>query len=162
MTVIFGILAVVISLLLPKSYTATVTLLPPEQNSSMASAMTSPLAGIAALASGSVSLKSPVAMLTALLSSRTVEDAMVQHFGLMQVYHRQYLSDARIAFERQVSVDGSGKDGLLRITVTDGDARHAADLANGYVDQLRIISEHLALTEASQRRASFERKLEEA
>ncbi len=38
-TVTFAILAAIISLLLPKSYTATVTLLPPQQGSSMGAAL---------------------------------------------------------------------------------------------------------------------------
>jgi uncharacterized protein involved in exopolysaccharide biosynthesis len=38
-TAVFTILAIVISLLQPKSYTATVTLLPPQQSSSMSTAL---------------------------------------------------------------------------------------------------------------------------
>jgi uncharacterized protein involved in exopolysaccharide biosynthesis len=59
-------------------------------------------------------------------------------------------------------VDGSGKDGLIRISVQDRDPRRAADLANGYVDQFRLQSQHLAITEASQRRLFFEQQLEQA
>ena len=39
-------------------------------------------------------------MYVGMLKSRTVEDAMVQKFGLMQEYNRQYLSDARKALEQ--------------------------------------------------------------
>src|ERR1039458_10065879 len=42
-TAVFAILAIVISLLLPQRYTATVTLLPPQQNSSMGAALASQL-----------------------------------------------------------------------------------------------------------------------
>jgi uncharacterized protein involved in exopolysaccharide biosynthesis len=59
-------------------------------------------------------------------------------------------------------VDGSGKDGLIRISVVDRDPSRAAELANGYVDQFRGLSQHLAITEASQRRLFFERELEQA
>ena len=52
-----------------------------------------------------------------MLQSRTVEDAMVQHFGLMQEYHARYLSDARKDFEKHTTVDGNGKDGLIHISV---------------------------------------------
>jgi uncharacterized protein involved in exopolysaccharide biosynthesis len=87
---------------------------------------------------------------------------MVQHFGLMQEYHARYLSDARKAFENHTTVDGNGKDGLIRISVEDRDPKRAADIANGYVDQFRHISQHLAFTEASQRRLFFEQQLEQA
>jgi uncharacterized protein involved in exopolysaccharide biosynthesis len=59
-------------------------------------------------------------------------------------------------------VDGSGKDSLIRISVQDRDPRRAAELANGYVDQFRLQSQHLAITEASQRRLFFEQQLEQA
>ena len=87
---------------------------------------------------------------------------MVEHFGLMQEYGKRYESDARKAFERHADVDGSGKDGLIHISVEDRDPRRAADLANGYVDQFRNLSQHLAITEASQRRLFFEQELEHA
>jgi tyrosine-protein kinase Etk/Wzc len=102
-TTVFAIGAIVVSLLLPPRYTATVTLLPPQQGSSMGAALASQLGnlgGMAALAGGSLGLKNPNDMYVAMFKSRTVEDAMVQHFGLMQEYRAKYLSDARKAFER--------------------------------------------------------------
>lgn len=162
---IFAIVAVVVSLLLPKRYTATVTLLPPQQSSSMGSLLASQLGnlgGMAALAGGSLGLKNPNDMYVAMLKSRTVEDAMIQRYGLMQEYEKKYLSDTRKAFEKYTNVDGSGKDGLLHISVEDRDPRRAAELANGYVDQFRKLSEHLAISEASQRRLFFQQQLEQA
>jgi capsular polysaccharide biosynthesis protein len=94
-------------------------------------------------------------MYVAMFKSRTVEDAMVQHFGLMQEYRAKYPSDARKAFENYAVVDGSAKDGMIHISVQDHDPRRAADLANGFVDQFRLQSQHLAITEASQRRLFF-------
>ena len=142
-TAVFAILAIIVSLLLPPRYTATVTILPPQQNSSMGAALASQLGnlgGMAALAGGSLGLKNPNDMYVAMFKSRTVEDAMVQHFGLMQEYHLRYLSDASKAFEHNATVDGSSKDGLIHISVED----------------------HLAITEAAQRRLFFEQQLEQA
>ena len=164
-TAAFTILAIAVSLLLPVRYTATVTLLPPQQNTSMGAALASQLGnlgGMAALAGGSLGIKNPNDMYVAMFKSRTVEDAMVQHFGLMEEYRAKYPSYARKEFEKYSTVDGSGKDGLIHVSVDDRDPRRAADLANGYVDQFRIQSQHLAITEASQRRLFFERELEQA
>jgi uncharacterized protein involved in exopolysaccharide biosynthesis len=164
-TAVFAIGAIIVSLVLPPRYTATVTLLPPQQGSSMGAALASQLGnlgGMAALAGGSLGLKNPNDMFVAMFKSRTVEDAMVQHFGLMQEYHAQYSSDARKAFEGSATVDGATKDGMIHISVQDRDPRRAADLANGYVDQFRLQSQHLAITEASQRRLFFEQQLEQA
>lgn len=114
---------------------------------------------MAALAGSSFGIKNPNEMFVAMLKSRTVEDAMVQRYGLMKEYRKRYLSDARLAFEKHVTVDGSGKDGMIHISVEARDPNRAAELANGYVEQFRSLSEHLAITEASQRRLFFRRSL---
>jgi tyrosine-protein kinase Etk/Wzc len=165
MTVGFALIAVVVAFALPKRYLATVSLLPPQQGSSlnaMLSSQVGNLGGMAALAGSSLGIKNPNEMFVAMLKSRTVEDAMVQRFELMQEYREKYLSDARKEFEKHATVDGSGKDGLIRISVEDRDPQRAAALANGYVEQFRALSEHLAITEASQRRLFFEKQLEQA
>jgi uncharacterized protein involved in exopolysaccharide biosynthesis len=164
-TAAFAVIAIIVSLVLPPRYTATVTLLAPQQSSSMGAALASQLGnmgGMAALAGGSLGLKNPNDMYVAMFKSRTVEDAMVQHFGLMQEYHAKYSSEARKSFETHATVDGSAKDGMIHISVQDRDPRRAADIANGYVDQFRLQSQHLAITEASQRRLFFEQQLEQA
>jgi tyrosine-protein kinase Etk/Wzc len=164
-TVVFIVLAVITSLLLPVRYTATVTLLPPQESSSMGAALASQLGnlgGVAALAGGGLGIKNPNDRYVAMLQSQTVEDAMVKRYGLMQEYHKHYLSDARKRFEDHTTVDGNGKDGLIHISVEDSNANRAAELANGYVGQLRDLSQHLAITEASQRRLFFQQELEQA
>ncbi|HEY2469948.1 MAG TPA: Wzz/FepE/Etk N-terminal domain-containing protein [Terracidiphilus sp.] len=163
-TVLFAIVSIIVSFLLPKWYTATVTVLPPQQSSSLSGALASQLGGLGGLASlaGGLGIKNANDMFVGMLRSRTVEDAMIQKFSLMQEYHERYLSDARKALERHVTVDGSSKDGLIHISVEARDPNHAAELANNYVDQFRRLSEHLAITEASQRRLFFEQQLEQA
>ena len=164
-TAIFAVLAIILALSLPVRYTATVTLLPPQENASMASAMASQLSnlgGMAALAGGGLGLKNPNDRIAAMLQSRTVEDAMVVRYDLMREYRKRYLSDARKAFETHTTVDGNGKDGLIHISIEDHDAHRAAELANGYVERYRELSQNLAITEASQRRLFFERELEQA
>jgi uncharacterized protein involved in exopolysaccharide biosynthesis len=164
-TFAFALIAIVGSLLLPNQYTATVLLLPPQQNSSLGSALTSQLSalsGLAGLAGGGGLLKNPNDMYVSMLKSRTVEDGIVEQFGLMQEYKIKYPSEARKAFEHHAVVDGSGKDNLIHISVEDKDPKRAAEIANGYVEQYRKLSEHLAITEAGQRRLFFQQQLEEA
>ena len=158
-TAIFAIFMIVYALCLPNDYTATVTLLPPQQNSSSAG-LSSQLGGLASLTG--FGLKGPNDMYISMLRSRVVEDAMVQRFGLMKEYHTGLLSDASAALQNHAIMDGYNRDGLIRISIVDRDPRRAAELANGYVDQFRILSQHLAITEASQRRLFFEQELEQA
>lgn len=164
-TAVCAVVSILLSFLLPARYTATAILMPPQQGSSVATALMSQLGGgsglgsVAALAGGSLGLKNPNDEYVGMLHSETVEDAMVRKFGLMQEYHKHYLSDARKKFESNALVNGDDKDGLIHISVEDHDPQRAADLANGYVNEFRHLSQGLAVTEAAQRRAFFEQQL---
>jgi tyrosine-protein kinase Etk/Wzc len=164
-TIGFALIALIISLLLPKRYTATTTVLPPQQNSSLSSALMSQignLGSLGALAGSSMGLKNPNDMFVAMFKSRTVEDAMIERFGLMQEYHQKYMSTARKAFEGHATVESGTKDNLIRISVEDKDPKRASEMANAYVEEYRRLSQHLAISEASQRRLFFEQQLEQA
>jgi uncharacterized protein involved in exopolysaccharide biosynthesis len=163
-----AVLATVVSFLLPIRYEAKIVLLPPAQNSSVGSALLGQLGnmgslgGVASLASGSLGLKNPADMYVAFLTSRTVEDAMIQRFGLMAEYHEKRMSDARKEFEHRTTAGAGSKDGLIRISVEDRDPKRAAELANGYVEEFRKLSASLAITEAARRRLFFEQQLQQA
>jgi tyrosine-protein kinase Etk/Wzc len=164
-TVGAAVLAAIVSLLLPSRYEASITLLTPQQNSSVSASLGAQLGnlgGVAALAGGGLGLKNPNDMFVGMLKGHFVEDAMVRRFDLMAEYHKKYFSDARNAFEGHTTVDGSGKDGLIHITVEDKDPHRAVELANGYVDQFRLLSQTLAITEASRRRLFFQQELDKA
>lgn len=156
------VLALGISLVLPKEYTATVTILPPQQGSSLGGTMAMQLAGLGSmgdLAGGALGLKNRNDMYVALLKSRTVEDAVIQRFGLMREYDEKYDVDARKALERHTEINGSTKDGLIRLSFESKTPARAAAIANGYVEQFRELSQNLAITEAAQRRVIFEQQL---
>ena len=160
-----AVLATVVALVLPVQYEAKIVLLPPAQNSSMSSALLGQLGNLASLASlagGSLGIKNPADMYVSFLSSRTVEDAMIQRFGLMKEYHEKRMSDTRKAFERRTTAVAGTKDGLIRISVEDRDPKRAAELANGYVEEFRRLSATLAITEAARRRLFFEQQVQQA
>jgi tyrosine-protein kinase Etk/Wzc len=155
--------ALIVTLLIPKRYTATITVLPPQQGSSSLSAALLSQAGnlgaLGALAGGSLGLKNPADMTVALLKSRSVEDAMIQRFDLMKLYRDKRLSDARKSLENHTSIESNIKDGLIRIEIEDRDPKRASDMANAYVDEYQKFSQHLAIGEAGQRRLFFEHQL---
>jgi uncharacterized protein involved in exopolysaccharide biosynthesis len=162
------VLAIVVSLLLPVRYEAKIVLLPPQQNSSVGSALLGQLGGmgslgsLASLAGGGLGLKNSADMYVALLTSRTVEDAMIQRFGLMKEYRQKRMSDTRKELERRTTAVAGTKDGLIRLTIEDGDRQKAADLANGYVEEFRKLSASLAISEAARRRLFFEQQVQQA
>jgi tyrosine-protein kinase Etk/Wzc len=163
-----AVLATVVSFLLPVRYEAKIVLLPPQQNSSMGSALLGQLGNmgslgsLAALAGGGLGIKNPADMYVSLLTSRTVEDAMIQRFGLMAEYREKRVADTRKEFESRTTAIAGIKDGLIRISVEDRDPKRAADLANGYVEEFRKLSASLAITEAARRRLFFDQQLQQA
>ena len=163
-----AVLATIVAFLLPVRYEANIVLLPPAQNSSLGSSLLGQLGNLgslgslASLAGGNLNLKNPADMYVSLLTSRTVEDAMIYRFELMKEYRDKRLSDARKDFERRTSVVAGTKDGLIRLSVEDRDPKRAAELANGYVEEFRKLSASLAITEAARRRLFFEQQLQQA
>src|SRR6266850_2219040 len=154
-----ALLSAAVAFLLPVRYEANVVMLPPQQNSSLGSAIgqlgsagsLGALAPLASLAGGSLGVKNPADMYVSLLTSRTVEDALIQRFGLMAEYREKRLSDARKVLENRTNAVAGTKDGLIRISVEDHDPRRAAELANGYVEEFRKLSASLAITEEALR-----------
>jgi tyrosine-protein kinase Etk/Wzc len=166
-----AVLATVVAFLLPVRYEAKVVLLPPAQNSSLSSALLGQLGNLgalgslgslASLAGGGLGIKNPADMYVSFLTSRTVEDSMIQRFDLMKEYHEKHMVDARKEFERRTTVVAGVKDGLIRIALEDRDPKRAAELANGYVDEFRKLSASLAITEAARRRLFFEQQVQQA
>jgi uncharacterized protein involved in exopolysaccharide biosynthesis len=164
-TVIAGIAVGLISLILPNQYTAESVILPPTTSSSSSSMMaqlSSLGGGLGALAGGNLGVKNPTDMHLSLMRSRTVEDAVVQHFHLAEHYKTKKASDTRKSFEANSTVLAGTKDGLITITATDKDPQFAADLTNGYVAEYKKFSAKLAISEAAQRRLFFEQQLRQA
>ena len=56
----------------------------------------------------------------------------------------------------------SDKNGFIAVSVTDKDKKRAAGMANAYTEELRILTNTLAVTEASQRRLFYEDRLKQA
>lgn len=163
-TAICAGIALILAFALPQEYTATVIVLPPQGNSSMSSMLASQLSGMAGgvsgMASSMLGMKNINDMYVSMLKSQSVEDSVVRRYGLQSEYRKKYLVDARKALENHTKIDGSTKDGLIRLSFTDRDPNRSAEIANGYVEQFKNLSQHLAITEASQRRVVFENQLE--
>jgi uncharacterized protein involved in exopolysaccharide biosynthesis len=160
-------IAITLSLLLPVKYTATTSILPPQQGSSAGSSLMAQLGNslgsVASLAGGgSLGLKNPNDLQVAMLRSRTVEDAMIDRFHLIDLFKLKRKSDARKKFEKISDIDNGAKTGLIAISVTDPDPNRAAEMANAYVEEFKRLSATLAVSEASQRRLFFEQQLAQA
>src|SRR5271165_6094501 len=157
-TMAVAVLATVIVFLLPKMYTATATILPPQQKQSVLTSMIGQIGAIAGLGASDLGLKNPADLFVAMLTSRTVEDTLINRFDLRKVYRVARYQDARKELENHSEVIAT-KEGLISISVTDHEPRRAADMANVYVDELHNLNQNLAITEAAQRRLFYEQQL---
>jgi len=161
-TLAAAVLAAIVSLLLPNRYTATANILPPQQSPSLAASMIGQLGALgpmAAMAQKDLGLKNPNDLYVGMLRSRTTEEALIRRFDLLRVYRDKKMSDGRLDLENASSIV-LGKEGFVTISVEDKDRSRAAQIANAYVEQLRKLTQDLAVTEAGQRRLFFERQLE--
>jgi uncharacterized protein involved in exopolysaccharide biosynthesis len=141
------------------TFEAKTVFLPPQQQQSSALSAISQLGALSGLAGASLGVKSPADQYVALLQSTTVADRMIDEFKLQEVYDVEYRFRAREALARNVRIVLGKKDGLITVEVEDASAQRAADMANRYVDELRLLTNRLALTEAQQRRVFFEKQL---
>jgi tyrosine-protein kinase Etk/Wzc len=156
----------IVSLLLPKYYTASTKILPPQQSQSASSLILSQLSSagagpLAALSAGGLGLKKPTDIYLGILKSRSVEDALIGRFDLQRVYKEKFLSLTRKQLENATEIE-TEKEGLISISVEDKDPKRAAALVMAYVSQLRELTQHLAVSEASQRRLFFEDQMRQA
>ena len=155
-----GATALGISFAIPPSYTATTQFLPPQQQQSAVAGMLASLGGLGGLAGAAAGLKNPGDQYVAFLKSNSVEDALIDRFKLQERYDTKFKQDTRAELEKNARIS-SGKDGFITVEVDDKDAVTAAQLANGYVEELGKLLDRLAVTEAQQRRLFFEKQLQQ-
>lgn len=154
-----AIISAAISFVIPEVYKSTARLLPPQQAQSGTAALLSQLGGVAGIAAGAAGIKSPNDLYIGMLKSRTVADRLIAKYDLKKNYDVKSQEKARKVLEENTLIS-SGKDGLILIEVEDTNKKLVADIANGYIAELKKLTQVLALTEASKQRMFFERQLE--
>jgi len=153
-----ALFAIVVAMLLPDMYTATTSIVPPSQEQSAARVLVGQLATSSGFSATDLGLANPGDLYIAMLKSASVQDAMVDQFDLKRIYSVKTYADARRKLDHR-SEFLLDKEGLISISVRDHNPKGAAQLANGYVAQLRQLSQSLARSEAEQRRVFYDEKL---
>ena len=158
-----GILALVVSLLLPPAYRAETKVLPPQQTGQggMAAQLIGQLGGAAALLGGAMQVKTPAELYIEILKTRTVLDRIAERFHLDNVYRKKYREDTRKRLLKSLKAQEEKKSGIISIAVEDRDRKRAAEMANAFVEELKAVTSTLAVTEAAQRRLFFEEQVSE-
>ncbi len=157
-----GALGLAVSFAIPPTYTARTSFLSPQPQQSSAAAALASLGPLSGLAGAAMGVRSQSDQYVALLQSATVADRIINEFNLLDVYDKDYRSDARKELSEQVRISVGKKDNLLTIEVDDRDPKRASEIANAFVKELKQFADTLALTEAQQRRVFFEAHLRQA
>jgi tyrosine-protein kinase Etk/Wzc len=153
-----GLLALGYGFTITPTFTATTNFFPPQQQQSGAAALLASLGGMGGLVGAASALKNPADQYVAFLKSRSLQDAVVDRFMLMDRLKIKFRHDARGVVEGSVQISSS-RDGLITINASDKDPAFAAQLANAHVEELSKLLSRLAITEAQQRRLFFEKQL---
>ena len=151
-----GALAFGVSFLVTPTFTARTSFLPPQQQQSTAASALASLGALSGLVGGLPGVRSSGDQYVALMQSAHVQDRIIDRFKLMSVYEVDYRFRAREQLNQDVRIALGKKDGLITVETDASDPQLAADMANEYVAELRLLTANLALTEAQQRRAFFE------
>ncbi|MFZ4551331.1 MAG: lipopolysaccharide biosynthesis protein [Aquabacterium sp.] len=146
---------------IPPTYVGRTLLLPPQSSQSGAAAAMQSL-GAAAGVSLPNAGRNMADLYASLLWSFRITNRVIDQFDLKSVYGESSRDEVRKRLQAALKVEVGKKDGLILLTVEDRDPNRAADLANGYVQQLKKLTSELALTEAQQRRVLFENQLRQA
>lgn len=159
LTSIAGLGALVVSLLLTPIFTARTTLLPPQQSQGGASALAASLGALSGF--GGIA-KTPEEMYVGLIKSDSIARILDEKFALKDRYEVKTFEALRVALGGRVTASVDRKSTLITVTVDDPDAKFAAQLANAYVTELRILLSRIAVTDAQQRRVYFEQQMANA
>ncbi len=164
----FGLLvSTLVAFLIPRSYTSTTQLMPPDPQSTSGMAMMAAMAakgggGLAGVAGDLLGLKSSGALFIGVLRSQTSQDRLIQQFDLRKVYSARLVMDARLRLDENTSISEDKKSGIITISVTDHSPQRAAALAGAYVDQLNSLVSELSTSSAHRERVFLEERLKVA
>jgi uncharacterized protein involved in exopolysaccharide biosynthesis len=145
--------------LITPTFTARTAFLPPQQQQSAAASALASLGGLSSLIGGAAQ-RTPADQYVALVQSTTIADRIIDKFELLKVYDKDFRFEARKELARNTRVAAGKRDGIIVLEVDDESPSRAADMANRYVEELRLMTNRLALTEAQQRRLFFEGHLQ--
>jgi uncharacterized protein involved in exopolysaccharide biosynthesis len=157
-SLVFGLTVLGVTFLMTPTFVAKTVVMPPQQSSTAGSVLAS-LGGLSGLAGAAVGARAPGDQLVSMLASNRVADRLIARFDLMKVYEAEFRFLARDRLAASTKIDFGKKDGLIRVEVEDESPQRAADMANAYIEELRLMSSTLTITEAQQRRAFFEGQL---
>jgi capsule polysaccharide export protein KpsE/RkpR len=152
-----------IAFLIPNRYEAGARLMPPDQSSTGAAMLGALTAKggdlLGAVAGEALGLRTSGAAVIGILTSRTVQDDLINQFDLRKIYWRKRYEDTRKILEKRTGVGEDKKSGIITITVQDSSPQRAANMARAYIDDLNRRVSQLTTSSAHRERIFLEERL---
>ena len=164
-TAIALVVSLGIAFLIPKSYKAIASIMPPDQQGSSAvllaalAGRSGGLGGLSSLAGGLLGGHPTTALYVSLLESATVSGHLIDKFHLQAVYHKHYRFATAKRLAHLTSVTDDKKSGVITISVEDADRVRARDMAQAYLDELNKLLTQTSTSSAHQERVFIENRL---
>ena len=159
-------ISVLISWSIPKRYTSSASIMPPNNTSSNAAMLTalagrniSGLAGLSGLAPSLLGSYNSSDVVVELLRSGTVADHLMDHFDLQRVYHKRFRVDAAKRLAKNTTTKEDRRSGLVSIAVQDSDPQRARDLTQAYLNELNSLVVQTSISSAHQEMLFVEKRL---
>lgn len=157
------VLATVVAFLIPLRYEARTQLMPPDSESSGLASLLAMSArggsGLGLLAGDLLGLKTSGSLFIGILRSETVEDRIIEKFGLKSVYGVRRMQDARRQLEANTEISEDRKSGIIAIRVTDHSPQRVKDITESYVEELNRLVVELNTSAAHRERVFLEGRL---
>lgn len=159
------IAATLIAFLIPKRYTSTARLMPPDQGQGTGMAMMAALAGkagsLGSLGGELLGLKTTGDLFIGILQSRTVQDDVIAKFNLRKVYSDKRWEDARKDLAKRTSVSEDRRSEIIAIAVEDRSPQRAQQMAQEYISSLNNVVVNLNTSSAHRERVFLEGRLKQ-
>jgi tyrosine-protein kinase Etk/Wzc len=154
------VISIIVSLLLPKIYSATARIVPPQQDQGLMGLMLGQAgSGMASLAGDILGKGTPADQYVGILESEAIKDRIIDRFKLMDVYNQKYRLDTYKKLDKAADIAVGKKDGIITITVEDEEPKRAAAMANAFVDELGRLTAGMNIAGAGRNRAFYEERL---
>jgi capsule polysaccharide export protein KpsE/RkpR len=165
LTLLALVVSTLVAILIPARYQSTARLMPPESQSTSGiaaavEAMSGNAGGLGGIASNILSVKSTSDTFVGILSSRTVQDNLIQQFDLKRLFGDSRMEDARRDLAARTGFSVDRKSQIITITVTDHDAKRAAAMCQAYVEALNRLVAELSTSSARRERIFLEERLQ--
>ena len=164
--VVYGLLAsTLIAFLIPPRYESVARLMPPDSNQSgglamAAAALSGGAGGMGSIATEMLGLKSTSDIFVGILSSRTVQDKLIQQFDLKKLYGDRRMEDARKDLAERTGIAVDRKSQIITVAVRDHDPKRAAAMGEAYVEELNRLVAELSTSSARRERIFLEGRLQ--